>query len=303
VNFRKEDTAGGPATSISEDGASLLDTVQADAGQSVSVLMAVHPQQSPAYLAQALESLRAQSVQAGEVVIVADGVLPQVLLSIIDQAAADLPIKTLSFDRNRGLGAALNAGLAACSKPLVARLDTDDIALGHRLETQLRQIEMTGADICGSSALVVGHDGAMGRTRTVPLSHAAISAALWACPFIHGTVMFRRDRVLAAGGYTPQLRRRQDYDLWFRCKEAGLTFTNIAEPLLVYREHQPLPLGARVGQAWRQGRIGSAHARRLKLPAWTQLACYYPLARAVLPVSLGRLLKRLEVVIDPRRRR
>lgn len=266
--------------------------------------MAVHGQQSPARLDAALHSLGRQTVPATEIVLVADGPLPAALQQIIALACQELPIEVVALGENRGLGAALDAGLAACTCPLVARMDSDDIALDHRFETQLSQLEETGADICGSAIIVVQDDGAIAPTRWMPLTHDDIVRALWANPFAHGSVMFRRDRVLQAGGYNPDLRRQQDYDLWFRCAEAGLRFANIAEPLLVYRDHSSsAPLPVRLRQAWRQARLGASNAGHLRLPLWKQAACYYPLLRALLPLTLRRFLRRLEGRLDPRRHR
>jgi glycosyltransferase involved in cell wall biosynthesis len=264
--------------------------------------MAVHAQQSPAYLEQALESLKRQTWPASELVIVADGALPAELQRVIDAFSTTLPLKILGWKDNRGLGAAMRTGLAACTQALVARMDSDDIILEHRFEKQLRHLDETGADVCGSSALALREDGAMAPPRKVPLTHAQIMNVLWACPFIHGSVMYRRDQILAAGSYDARLRRRQDYDLWFRCAEAGLRFSNIAEPLLIYRERVPRPLGHRVAQAWRQGQLGSANSRRLGLPVWKQLACYYPLLRSVSPTFLRSALETMESAADPRRR-
>ena len=48
-----------------------------------------------------------------------------------------LNIKSLKLDCNYGLGLALNEGLNACEHEIVARMDTDDIAVKDRFEKQI----------------------------------------------------------------------------------------------------------------------------------------------------------------------
>lgn len=268
----------------------------------VSVLMAVHPAQSPQHLAEALDSLARQTLPAAEVVLVCDGSLPPELDAVIASAAARLPLRTVRWANNRGLGAALREGLEACTFPLVARLDSDDVALSHRLERQLRHLRETGADVCGSFALCRREDGRIVSVRPVPTTHDRILDTLWACPFIHGSVMFRRDAILAVGSYDATLRRRQDYDLWFRCGEAGLRFANVDEPLIIYRLGTAQPRRRRIEQALVQARVGVRHAKRLGMPRWKQLACYYPLVRAWVPDMISAPIEAVAAAIDPRRR-
>jgi len=95
----------------------------------VAVLTPVYD--AAAFLGRALGSLQAQTLTSWELVVVDDG-------STDDVAAAlalfldDPRIRILRHDANRGLGAALNAGLAATTAPLVAYLPADDVwAAGH----------------------------------------------------------------------------------------------------------------------------------------------------------------------------
>ena len=268
-----------------------------------SVLMAVHPQQDAGHLEEALRSLVVQTAPPSEVVIVRDGALPGLLDDILQRYAERLPIRALGWADNRGLGAALRAGLEACSCSLVARLDSDDVALEHRFLTQLRHMQQSGSDVCGSFALCVREDGSPAVVRRVPLTHDRIVDAIWACPFVHGSVMYRREAILGVGNYDPALRRRQDYDLWFRCVEAGLRLSNINEPLVIYRAAgRARSRRTQIAQAMSQGRIGAGHAKRLGLPWWKRLACYYPVLRTLAPAALRGPRRSLAAVVDPRQR-
>ena len=72
-------------------------------------------------------------------------------------------------------------------------------------------------------------------------------------PFNHPTVVYRRDAVLAAGGYG-DLPLMEDYALFARMLQRGARAVNVAEPLVFYRVgakafkrrggHGPAPLRA-----------------------------------------------------------
>ena len=58
-------------------------------------------------------------------------------------------------------------------------------------------------------------------------------------PYIHPTVMFRRDILIEAGGYlvSPLTRRGEDYELFMRLQALGYKGYNIQKILFQYREN------------------------------------------------------------------
>lgn len=103
-----------------------------------------------------------------------------------------------------------------------------------RFARQLAAFAAARVDVLGGWALEIDAAGVPGRVRRMPLGHAEILDSLWACPLIHPTVMFRREPILALGGYRTDLRRSEG-DLWFRCAKAGLRFANLPEVLIRHR--------------------------------------------------------------------
>src|SRR5690606_38851089 len=59
---------------------------------------------------------------------------------------------------------------------------------------------------------------------------------LYSSCIFHPTVIFRRDSVVAAGGYRSEFTAAEDYDLWLRLAQTG-ALDNIPEVLLLYRVH------------------------------------------------------------------
>jgi hypothetical protein len=78
-----------------------------------------------AFLGRAITSLLAQTLTDWELVVVDDG-SPDGTAAAVEPFQADRRVRCLRLPANRGLGAALNAGLDASAAPLVAYLPADD---------------------------------------------------------------------------------------------------------------------------------------------------------------------------------
>src|ERR1044071_3222306 len=99
----------------------------------VSVLMAVY--NGERHLQAAIDSILAQTFTDFALVIVDDGSTDGSRAIV---AGCDDPrIRLIALERNGGLSAALNAGLAAIESPLVARQDADDLSEPDRLARQM----------------------------------------------------------------------------------------------------------------------------------------------------------------------
>jgi glycosyltransferase involved in cell wall biosynthesis len=234
-----------------------------------SVLLPVWAGDRPDHLGEAFRStVHAQTRRPDEVVIVRDGPVPEALTAALAELAdtSPVPVKLVELDRNVGLGMALDAGLANCAHDVVARMDADDISLPHRFAVQLPIIE-AGADIVGSGLLEFGeHGGDVVGSRTPPTRPEDIrERARFADPFNHPTVVYRRSKVRAVGGYT-DFALMEDYLLWAKMIVAGARVANVAEPLVQYR----VGAGAYARRGgWRQLRAELALQRRFRRLGFT----------------------------------
>lgn len=203
-----------------------------------SLLMAVYAGDDMAHLRRAFDSSVAeQTRRPDEVVVVQDGPVPAALSACLDElvGSSPVPARVVRLARNVGLGDALEAGLAACSHEVVARMDADDISLPERFALQLPDIE-AGADLVGCALLEIGEDEHDVVGRRVPPTSADVIArtARLHDPFNHPTVVYRRSAVAAAGGYQ-RLPLMEDYWLFARMIAAGARSSNRPEPLVKYR--------------------------------------------------------------------
>ncbi|HEV2377939.1 MAG TPA: glycosyltransferase [Streptosporangiaceae bacterium] len=202
-----------------------------------SLLVPVYHRDRPEFLRRSLRSAVAdQTVRPDQVVIVRDGPVGDGLAACLAEftATSTVPVTMVALPHNLGLGPALDQGLAACWHDVVARMDADDVAMPHRFEVELPLI--ADADIVGAGLLefVTDTDEVVGQ-RVPPTDPDRIRRyARMHDPFNHPTVVYRRQAVLAAGGYG-DLPLMEDYALFARMLANGARPVNVAEPLVYYR--------------------------------------------------------------------
>ena len=91
------------------------------------------------FIRRALESLLAQTLDGWDLVIVSDGPDDATAREVAPYVG-DPRVRLLRLPERRGLGAALNAGLAATAGDLVAYLPSDDIFFAGHLESLVEQL-------------------------------------------------------------------------------------------------------------------------------------------------------------------
>ena len=209
-----------------------------------SVLMSVYHKENPGYLRKSMESMFAQTVATNDFVLVCDGPLtPELDHVIADMEKAHAGVlRVLRLEKNVGLGCALNAGVLYCRNELIARMDSDDIALPERCELELAVLEKNPEiSIVGSVIEEFSKDeNKTDSRRIVPQTHAEIvQFAKTRNPFNHPSVMYRRQAVLDAGNYQ-SVRYMQDYYLWVAMLTKGFKGYNIQQPLVRMRANENL---------------------------------------------------------------
>lgn len=202
----------------------------------LSVLMSVYFKEKPEYLEACLQSLAEQTLKANEVVLVEDGPISSDLKAVIKRFHKSLNIVSVSLVENVGLACALNEGLKHCSHDLVARMDTDDIAIPNRIEKQVAFMQ-SNPDIAASSGFIeeFNDEGKVVLQRTLPLEHdVLVKFAKKRSPLSHPAAIFRKQAVSAVGGY-PEFRNAQDYALWSLLIVKGYKLANLPNILVNMR--------------------------------------------------------------------
>ncbi|MFP8958341.1 glycosyltransferase [Natrialbaceae archaeon A-CW3] len=201
-----------------------------------SVLLPTYKGDKPESLQRSIISLLNQTLTPNEIVIVADGSLTPELKTVLNRLESTYPelIMRTSLPNNQGLGAALNHGVKVCSHELIARLDSDDVALENRFEQQISYLaENPNIDVLGGHVAEFSNSpDEIDTIRKVPISPEEVrSHARFRCPINHPSVMFRRSAVLDAGNYG-SFRSMQDYELWMRMLSQGYSIANLPDILV-----------------------------------------------------------------------
>ena len=254
----------------------------------VSVLMGVH--NGGPFVGEAVASVLGQTDGDLELIVVDDGSTddtPDRLAAVVDSRLR------VHRQARTGLTRALNRALGLSRAALVARLDADDVALPERLAHQRAFLAAhPEVGLLGTAAREQDPDGALVRVVRPPVDDAALRRALIrANPFVHSSVMVRRELVARVGGYDERLAVAQDYDLWMRL--ARLTRLATLPEVLVVRR-----LGAgRVSVEREEDRLRTEARVRWRAvvsgayPPWCALFALRPALALALPRPLRRAVR------------
>lgn len=205
---------------------------------SVAILMSVYRGTRSDELAEALNSITAQTRRPDEIVIVEDGpVSDDVRMTIGDFLAKEMAARAVRLVQNLGSGPARAAGLATIKSDFVAILDSDDIALPHRLERQLQAFTKDPSlDVLGTAVTEFqDKPGNVTGIRRLPESHEEIQKyARINSPINNPSVMMRTSAARTVGSYQA-LNYLEDYDLFARLLAGGYKFHNLSEPMTLFR--------------------------------------------------------------------
>lgn len=210
-----------------------------------SVLMSVYKSEKAEYLRLAMNSMWNQTVPTNDFVLMCDGPLTGELDAVIEemQVAHTDSLHVIRFEKNGGLGHALQVGVKECNNEIIARMDSDDISKPERCEKELAlleqhpEISIVGSTIEEFTEIEMGSyiPTSINARRVVPEKAEDIfEFAKKRNPFNHPSVMYRKKDVLAAGNYQ-DVRYMQDYYLWTHMLIAGFKGYNIQEPLVYMR--------------------------------------------------------------------
>lgn len=197
----------------------------------VSVLLPVY--NAGTYLREAVESILHQTYPKFELIIVDDGSTDESVDYLSE--LRDPRVRIARSEKNHGIIATLNRGIGLCRSPLIARMDSDDIAESERLAEQKRVMDSDNElAVLGSDFVPFGNKKQESWIRFFEPEEIA-SALLFENPVCHPTVMLRRSR-LPAPLYPNDYPHAEDYALWVKCG-AKAKLRNLPKKLLRYRAH------------------------------------------------------------------
>lgn len=200
----------------------------------ISVIMSVY--NGERHLKEAIDSILKQTYNDFEFIIINDGSTDgtaQIFAEFQDQRLRIL------HQKNMGLPKSLNKAINLAQGKYIARMDADDIALPQRLEKQVRFLEENPSiAVLGSMCNEIDWRGNVTPCPVYPLTDAEIRKEIVKRnPFIHSSVIMRREIFNIVGLYNEDCRYSQDYELWFRVIK-HFKVANLPEILIMRRLHK-----------------------------------------------------------------
>jgi len=259
----------------------------------ISVLMGVfYRKDDITLLKRSVESMLAQTVSDFELLICDDGSSPAAMAYLESAAGDDGRIRLIRRGDLFSLPVKLNACLREAKGEYIARMDDDDFSHPDRFEKQLAFL--TAHPEIAFVGCFVNHwrEGIVGE-RLLP-EYPTVKDFYFVQPFIHPSLLFRREALEAVNGYGEDKYciLCEDYDMLLRLYAAGYTGANLPEKLLDYT----IPLTARGNRKMR-------HRWNESVTRWRrfrELGCLpgalpwvvKPLAVGLLPEGLLKRLKK-----------
>lgn len=189
-----------------------------------------------AYVAEAIESVLAQSRAAIECLVIDDGSTDGTRDTVVSFGGA---VKYVHQDRS-GVSAARNLGTQLANGELVAFLDHDDMWLPDKLARQVEALRSGHPTMVVCAMEIVDASGARLGTRRLRARSDLITGMVLfdgtetvSCS---STGLVGRRELLAMGGFDPALAMSADWDLLLRVLLEG-RLGYVDEPLAVYRVH------------------------------------------------------------------
>ena len=196
--------------------------------------------QQSQFLADALDSIVAQTFPDWEAIVVDDGNAETEAAAIAEIAArypADA-VRVLRLAANSGLATARNSGVAVAKGSWLVLLDADDKLAPTYLEQTFRATELNPRKFAYADSylwwpaendklqVLAAHDYDFNDL----LAHVT-----WSC-----TILLSKDAFNGVGGYKPQMSASggwEDWELAISLGEQGICGVRVAEPLFYYRQH------------------------------------------------------------------
>ncbi|MDW5443943.1 glycosyltransferase family 2 protein [Polaromonas sp. SM01] len=187
-----------------------------------------------ATLADAVNSIRAQTYENWELILIDDGSRDE--STRIAKSFLDPRILALSDGMNKGLSVRLNEAVEMAQGKYFCRMDQDDIAFPHRLAAQVEFLEAhPDVDLLASSVVVFRDDGSLTGVIEVSQSHETIGRHPWKGFYFPHPSWMGRKSWFAAHRYVSAADGAEDQLLLYSTFDTS-RFAGLREVLLAYRE-------------------------------------------------------------------
>ncbi|MGO2342738.1 MULTISPECIES: glycosyltransferase family 2 protein [Bacteria] len=188
------------------------------------------------YLFPAVKSIIEQTFYEIEIICIDDGSTDKSLSILRYLQVMDSRIRVITR-KNKGLIYTLNEAISISQYDFIARMDSDDISMSNRLESQLNLLKGSKhIGVVGCRYEYIDENGKFIATRKKMCSDYFIKAMMiFGSTICHPSVMFDRKKIGNDLIYRYGFEHAEDYELWLRLMKKGIFFRNTEEVLFKYR--------------------------------------------------------------------
>ena len=194
----------------------------------ISVIMSVKDGEDT--VEEAIQSILNQTYKKFELLVL-DDFSSDDTYKLISKYTEDDRVKVYRNDKNLGLTRSLNILAKKSQGDYLARQDADDISLENRFEKQLNFMVRNNFEVSTTKTYINSKEGSV-KPRLLYKLPNRISLKI-RNPFIHGTLMIRKDSFLSINGYCEDFIFAQDYKLYSDLLNCGIKIKTLNEPLYV----------------------------------------------------------------------
>lgn len=172
------------------------------------------------FIARALESVRAQTHQSAEIIVVDDASTDGTTKFLMELAKESTNLKIIALEENIGAAEARNIGINNAKGDLIAFLDSDDAWYPQKLEKQIAEFRLDDSIIAvfsGSRVVYSDHSFSHIPAPEVTLTDLFYSNALSTT----SSALISKNALVRVGGFDRSLPSCQDWDLFIRLAEIG----------------------------------------------------------------------------------
>lgn len=246
-----------------------------------------------AYIGETLDSVLAQTYKSYEIILVNDGSTDTIELE--SALAPYLDDIVYAKQENAGAATARNSAIRLARGELLAFLDGDDVWLPEFLTSQINYLEKNSLEMVYCDALIFGESLFENQTfmQTAPSSGTVSTVSLinTECNVITSGTVLKKETLEKSGLFDVELRRAQDFDLWFRLAKNNVRIGYQRAVLVKYRVRPDNLSGTNVDRARRNVEVMSFIGEKYELneiekEAWKRQTALY---EADLELEKGKL--------------
>jgi teichuronic acid biosynthesis glycosyltransferase TuaG len=185
------------------------------------------------YVVEAVNSVINQTYKKWELIVIDDGSTDNTVKILEDISQKDSRIRFMKNDKNQGVSATRNGGIALAEGEWVAFLDSDDMWEKTKLQKQMKYAEKTSSEFIFTGASYINEEG-------------KYYNGIFEVPNIVSYKKLRNQNVISCSSvlikkyFFKDIKMEkddmhEDYAVWLRVLKIGVSAHGINEPLLIYR--------------------------------------------------------------------